>query len=423
MEAAPPRYDRTAQIHPFRARRAVICSSGIPHPHRGASVVLFFHYIRAIVEAGWSVLHVVVLGEGESGEQAYADYVAQMSSAGDFKALECRMAQPLTIARWSGRIHATMLPGSIERQIGEFAPSLFFCLDILSAQLVRNVAPARRNIVWLGDLTFDTVWFHNRYDAKENPLAYLKFPLTLLRCARWRGFYRQALAQAAAVIASSISSVGKLARMDIPSEYLPYPWPVQAQCAVADAQPRRGAPSFFFFGTLSALGSRSAFRFLVDKLYPRLLRLWGAGGFVIHICGMRDLPDWVVQSLRHRPELSFKGFVDDLEALGRECHAMLAPIDVPVGNRSRIVTAMAYGWPFVAHANTTLGNPDLVSGENCLLAADVDQFVDHMRFTVEQPEAALVLGRAAAATYERTFAPRVATQMLLERMEATHANV
>jgi glycosyltransferase involved in cell wall biosynthesis len=398
-------------------RRVVICSSGIPHASRGASVVLFFHYIRAIVEGEWQVLHVILPGKGEGGP-ALQGYIEEMSRYGDFTAIECAIEQPLFLGRWSGQVRATALPASVERKIAEFAPDLFFCLDISCAALMRNSAAGKRMVAWLGDLTFDTVWYHNLYDARENPLAYLKLPLTTLRREGWRQFYRATLDGAAAVIASSISSVEKLAALGIRSEYLPYPWPVDLPVPGADRTMRAKTPSFFFFGTLSALGSRSAFRFLVDKLYPRLLALWGAGGFVIYICGMRELPGWVGEALRSRQELVFKGFVDDLDQLGRSCHAMLAPIDVPVGNRSRIVTAMAYGWPFIAHANTTLGNPDLSSGKNCFLAADVEQFVEHMRFTVEQPDAALALGQAARASYERTFSPRIATGMMLERMQA-----
>lgn len=397
-------------------RRVVICSSGVPHPVRGASVVLFFHYIRAVVADGWEVLHVIVPGAGDNSA-AVRSYVEDMSRYGNFSAVECAVDQMLAINRWSGEVRSAALPEGVQRKITEFAPQVMFCLDVSSAALLRGVAPTAKRVVWLGDLTFDTVWYHNLYDARENPLAYLKLPLTMRRRAGWRRFYRETLAGSACVIASSISSVDKLQALGIRSEYLPYPWPVEER---GPSQPvaRPDKPSFFFFGTLSALGSRSAFRFLLDGLYPRLVQQWGRQGFVIYICGMREMPDWVAEAVRTRSELVFKGFVDDLDALGRSCHAMLAPIDVPVGNRSRIVTAMAYGWPFIAHRNTTFGNPDLVSGENCLLASDVDEFVAQMKTTVEQPDVALSLGRAAQACYERTFAPAVASSMLLERMHA-----
>lgn len=397
-------------------QRVVICSSGVPHPVRGASVVLFFHYIQAVVADGWQVLHVIVPGTGDSSA-AIRGYVDDMSRHGNFTAVECAVNPMLAIDRWSGEVRAAALPEQVRREIDEFAPQVMFCLDVSSAALLHGVAPAAKRVVWLGDLTFDTVWYHNLYDARENPLAYLKLPLTLRRRAGWRRFYRETLAGAACVIASSISSVDKLGALGIRSEYLPYPWPVEDR----GSTPRMGwpdKPSFFFFGTLSALGSRSAFRFLLDRLYPRLVQAWGPRGFVIYICGMREMPDWVAEAVRTRSELVFKGFVDDLDALGRSCHAMLAPIDVPVGNRSRIVTAMAYGWPVIAHRNTTFGNPDLVSGENCLLASDVEEFIAHMKLTVEKPEAALSLGRAAQACYERTFAPTTASSMLLDRMQA-----
>jgi glycosyltransferase involved in cell wall biosynthesis len=60
-------------------------------------------------------------------------------------------------------------------------------------------------------------------------------------------------------------------------------------------------------------------------------------------------------------------------------------MDVPVGNRSRILTALSAGAVLIAHKNVSLGNPDLISGVNCLLASDVESFVDAMKHSVNEP--------------------------------------
>ena len=136
----------------------------------------------------------------------------------------------------------------------------------------------------------------------------------------------------------------------------------------------RSIPTFLFLGTLQALGSRSAFHFILHELYPELVRRWGSGGFRIVIAGRGEMPGWAATMLATTPELEHVGFVDDLAGLLASVHAAIAPISVPVGNRSRILTALAAGTVVVAHENAALGNPDLVDGVTCFLAADAASF-------------------------------------------------
>jgi len=88
-----------------------------------------------------------------------------------------------------------------------------------------------------------------------------------------------------------------------------------------------------------------------------------------------------------------------------------------VGNRSRILTAMAAGVPVVAHANAALGNPDLVDGATCYLARDGRRFVERMRKTVEQPDEAAVIVQQARACYEAHFSPLASAEMLIAETE------
>jgi glycosyltransferase involved in cell wall biosynthesis len=364
-------------------------------------------------------LHVVVRNDEVPGDDSFGDYVAEISGFGKFRAVKSLQERSYAVNRWTRRVKAVRLPEATKQCIEQFRSDLFLCFDIASAAMLEGVAPPGTRVVWLGDLNFETFWYHAVYDGKERTASYLRLPLAWFECLQWRRFYREVLADAGCVIDASSSSVVELARLGIESEYLAYPWPVTARYVTTDSVPIPPTPTFLFFGMLTGLGSRSALRFLIDKLYPRALSVWGRRGFTIYICGNRELPRWVADAMRSRPELVFKGFVDDLEDLGRRCHAVLVPIDVPVGNRSRIVTAMAYGWPIVAHTNTARGNPELVSGSNCLLANCVEEFVDHMRLSVENPGAGAALGRAAKGSYSGTFAPEVATAKMLDRLDRT----
>jgi glycosyltransferase involved in cell wall biosynthesis len=133
---------------------------------------------------------------------------------------------------------------------------------------------------------------------------------------------------------------------------------------------------------------------------------------------MLKLPSWVQAAIAHHPEFEFLGFVDDLAAEVARCHAVIAPISVPVGNRTRIVTAMSMGALVIAHANTALGNPELVSGNNCLLASTAQQFVDNMKLAHADTTVAVRIGTTARETYLKSFEPEVSSKRLIETLRS-----
>jgi glycosyltransferase involved in cell wall biosynthesis len=156
--------------------------------------------------------------------------------------------------------------------------------------------------------------------------------------------------------------------------------------------------------------------FLTGPVYQRLLGLWGENGFKILIAGRTALPGFAQEALKQKPEFEFLGFVEDLDRLMSGCHAVLAPIDVPVGNRCRILTTMSKGQLIIAHKNTALGNPDLVHGETCLLAGNAEDFVNCMRIAVERPEEVDLIKKKAWQSCCLRFSPeavlnRLATEL------------
>ena len=86
----------------------------------------------------------------------------------------------------------------------------------------------------------------------------------------------------------------------------------------------------------------------------------------------------VANLIADNPEFQWLGFVPDIDSVITACHAVLFPIDVAVGNRSRILTALCKGALVIAHRNVALGNPALVDGRTCALAATPEEFIDRM---------------------------------------------
>jgi glycosyltransferase involved in cell wall biosynthesis len=301
--------------------------------------------------------------------------------------------------------------------VRNFTPDIVLCFDLLSAWLTARV-PARR-LVWLGDLRFQTALYHAIYAARENPARAVHIPSNWLGCRAWKKIYGETLRGADQVIVSSHSSIGALTPLGIRSEYEPYPWPETTDEARSGTDPcPPETPTFLFFGSLGGLGSRSALHLLTCKVFPLLRRCWGKGGFRVLIAGRGTLPGWALQAIAGKPEFETLGFVEDLDGLVARCHAVLVPIDVPVGNRSRILAAMARRALVIAHANAALGNPDLVDGETCYLASSPAGFVDRMQRAVRDRQAASAITARALERFRSRFGVDAAGTRLLARIEA-----
>lgn len=397
----------------------MLCSPGVPNARRGASTVIFFHYAEKLKESGYDVLHVLLLEPPGGEERALQEYVRTMGSARRFQVFPFR-AERFLHSRGASFYPNPEAVAELGRQARSFRPDVIVCMDVLSAWILEGVR-ARVRLVWLGDLNFQTEWYHALYGIRERPIRVLHLPRVWARCQNWRRVYRRVLRTADVVVVSSKSSEHELGRLGLASQYFPYPWPSPTVNLDGLLPVRARTPTFVFLGNLVGLGSRSAFHFLTNRLYPQLVRAWGPQGFRILVCGLQEMPDWVRKAVSTKPEFEYLGYVEDLAGLLHSCHGALIPIDVPVGNRSRILTAMASGVPVIAHANTALGNPSLRDGVTCYLARTGPEFVAAMRRVVQgSPEVKAVVANARRA-YVTQFHPRVAALHLVEALRQAEA--
>lgn len=398
------------------AKKILVITLGYPHPRRGASSVLFYWYLEALRKSDFRVEHLLLVSPGELSAQSEREYVEAISPAPRFGVHIFSLPQAQEAKRSGLNLRACELPDEVLSHVESFQPDAVVCFDIMAAALAQRMG-LERLLIWLGDLSFQTGIYHAYYDFKAEPRKFPGLIRSYVAGLLWKRLYCKVLRGQQHVIVSSFSSVARLAQLGITSRYWSYPWPgeINREAALVSKHTK---PTFILFGTLAALGSRSAFDFLLKSVYPLLLRAWGPQGFSILISGMRELPAWVRADIEQRPEFRFLGFVDDLASEVARCHAVLAPISVPVGNRSRIVTAMSMGALVVAHANTALGNPELVSGDNCLLASSARDFAENMRCAYASPDLAARLGASARHTYLRSFEPEVASQRLVQELKS-----
>lgn len=395
--------------------KLLIVSPGIPHESRGASTVLFFHYINGFKKAGFHILNLLLLQADNYTEEGLVEYSRKITEPGKFEVLACRAGNFLMSRRLDFQLNLDVMREALHRA-ERFEPEGIVCFDLLSAWVGTKLEGSAK-VAWLGDLRFQTEWYHALYAVRERWLAIRGLPLVWFRCQSWKRIYRDVLRQMDSIVVSARSSEEHLLRLGLTAVYQPYPWPNQHGGLGGRVPKQDGVPSFLFLGTLTGLGSRAAFHFMLRTLYRPLVRVWGKEGFQILIAGTRGLPGWVQSELKEKPEFKYLGFVEDLDSVMDSCHAVLTPIDVPVGNRSRIVTAMAKGTLVIAHENAALGNPDLVDGVTCYLARDAGAFIDRMRKAVEHPEDVARIVRRARERYEARFEPEVAAGMFLSEVE------
>jgi glycosyltransferase involved in cell wall biosynthesis len=393
-------------------RRLVIVSPCVPHPAQGASAVLFYWYIAGLKAAGYQILSVLLL-EQEPDRLELETYRSL---------LEDDSFQTTVIVR-PNSIRAGLFAIRIEKSVQQavaavcdrFHPEVVLSFDLRCAWAASRCA-GRAKIAWLGDLNFQTTWYHAIYATKERLRSIWTLPLFLVLSHYWKRPYRLALANCSRVVVASKSSEKILRRLGVEARYLPYPWPADKP------HPRRlpSKPTLVFCGNFEALGSRSSFHALIKDVYPALFDVYGAQGSCVKICGRGRLPGWAETEFRSRPEFEVLGFAPALEPILSECHALIVPIEVPVGNRSRILTALAQKLLVIAHSNTALGNPDLKDGENCYLADTAAKLVDRVRRAVADPQTSERIGRRGFELYAEKFSPAHAVTFLVNEISRFH---
>ena len=265
-----------------------------------------------------------------------------------------------------------------------------------------------------------------RYALRDRPLgerlsrAYL-FELLAYACAA-RKFPRwilQVLSKHEAVGFLGAQHAAWVRENGIKCLYFPVPvadtagpeWEARRQ-----SSPIRDKPRILLFGSLVSTASFTGFRLLARETLPILERELGIDGFEIHIVGRGTLPPDIEKGLR-RPSVQLRGYVKNPADELVSADVVLAPSPFPVGVRVRIVHAFSFGCCVVAHRLSAAGIPELVNGENCLLARNGCELAAAVLRAWRDPVLRMRLGRNARRTYESTFHPMVAVGKIASELE------
>ncbi len=376
-------------------------------------MVLFFHYIKAILQARYNVLNIILVPDIGSQKSAIDSYHRSLTLFRYFSIAPVETGKEILIPSRFSIQQNLKVKNQVEGLILNHSAEVLLVFDIAAAAIVESIKIDKK-ILWLGDLNFQSGWYHFMYALREDWRKHRWWPYALAQRVAWKRLYKRLIPEYEICIVASKSSEAALAKLDIRATFLPYPWSNEGAVDRDYKRIRPSTPTFLFFGNLVGLGSRSSLHFLFSELYPRLLAHWGPNGFHIIIGGSDELPNWVSRIIDQYQEIEFIGFIRDLTKRISDVHAVLVPIDVPVGNRSRILTAQAKRGLVVTHRNAALGNSFLLHGKNCLLADSADEFLACMVESVENDIESLRIIDQAENSYLDHYSPEIATKYLLD---------
>jgi glycosyltransferase involved in cell wall biosynthesis len=170
-------------------------------------------------------------------------------------------------------------------------------------------------------------------------------------------------------------------------------------------------------GHLSATANSFGLWAIGAEILPALRRRLGPGGFEMHIYG-RLQPRPYLKAALAGPDVQFRGFIDDIDTELYSC-----PIFLLANNRynfkvghTRILHAFALGACIVAYRDTALAMPELVDGENILLADDGEGIAEQIARAAQDLALRRRLGAAGLATLRTLFDPADNVAQMADRM-------
>lgn len=203
-----------------------------------------------------------------------------------------------------------------------------------------------------------------------------------------------------------------LRQRGVAAHYLPNPLaiaPLPAAWSRGREELLRQTPikRILMVGHLRGIATRAGLRLLVDEIIPALERHTDLGVWEIHIVGGGELPPDLHAQLAQHPRVRLRGFVADLQAELQRAHLSLVAVNEPLGFRTRLVEAFAYGSPCVAHASNQAGMPELAHGQNALLARSGTGLAAAVAQLLRDDELRQCLEMNARRTYEEKLSASV----------------
>lgn len=306
-----------------------------------------------------------------------------------------------------------------ERALRAIAPDVIFVyhFDVLAAVYQTSAAPV---VAGVGDLWHDPPYYrwrleHHRWQEElRERIRYVAFARAM----------RQAMVE---MLSPCIASGAFAAHYAAWLRDAGVPDMRYFRTPVIDLLPngRRSARSVrvadhpmkvVLLGNLVGTASRWGQQFLAHEVLPLLDRL-PHPPFEIHVIGRGEYDPSCVSAFRDRPYVVRRGYVEDLDAELGGADVVIDPTPIPLGIRTRLITAFSCGCAVITHVANRSGIPEIVDCSNALVVSDGPSFARAITRLLSTPALADCLRVAARQTYDKFFTEERAGGAIVTTME------
>jgi glycosyltransferase involved in cell wall biosynthesis len=180
-----------------------------------------------------------------------------------------------------------------------------------------------------------------------------------------------------------------------------------------DRTPRGMKMTVIFPGAFAYQPNVNATRFLIDKVFPRLVNAFPA--LELLLVGRNATPE-MTEAAKRDPRIVVTGDVADVRPYLGRASLMLVPLFEGSGTRFKLLEAFAANLPVVS---TTQGAAGLgvKDGTHLLLAEKPDEFVDAARLLWEKEEMAKNLAHNALEFVHKNYSWSTAHNLIREALD------
>ena len=186
-----------------------------------------------------------------------------------------------------------------------------------------------------------------------------------------------------------------------------------------------GVLRLLHLGALTHLPSFRSLEFLLERVFPRISEA-ARDRIRLTVAGRSDATSpraaKILALMRRYPQVSYVGYVEDLEAAYRDADLQVVVSTDATGLRTRIVESFAFGLPVLTTSVASRGIDGLEAGANVLVADDAASIAGLLCRPLESPDLLARLAAEARRTYDARYS-RAAVASRLAELLARHFGV
>ena len=404
-------------------KKIVFITSSLPNTYKGGGVLTAYSMLKAFSGRGFSIALISWSTYSASEEERMLADLGKIVS-------EVMLLKEKTVRRPEGLI-ARLLRGCT---IEDILPQTEYKEEVISA--IRRVSPQAiigyhwesmaaligyseyPKCVLLGDPLNLPSLYRSRHGFKHAPLVSLKNifkDMVLRRQTR----SKQVMSQ----IFSSVDRVGAFAAHHAKDMSDEFSVDCRYVCTPVPQPEQRYFPENVYgnkvklalVGHLKGIATLSGIELFFLKVLPLLKADSVSKDIEVHVIGgfFDSLPKHI-KTMMEDPMVKIPGHIDPIMPELLSSYALIVPTPIELGIRVRIITALSYGLPVVAHSANAMGIPELIDGDNSLLASDAAGLAKKIKLIIQDKELHRSISHNALKTYKDRFSIETAGSRIVE---------